>query len=76
MALIMFFAMLINILIARLTPWKYIFLTGHHTLFMSMMVVVILATAGFRRAVLVFAVGSLVVGVSMVFFPAIAHPLI
>ncbi|MEQ5692728.1 PTS ascorbate transporter subunit IIC [Proteus mirabilis] len=73
MALIMFFAMLINILIARLTPWKYIFLTGHHTLFMSMMVAVILATAGLEGAVLV-AVGSLVVGVSMVFFPAIAHP--
>ncbi len=65
--------MLINILIARLTPWKYIFLTGHHTLFMSMMVAVILATAGLEGAVLV-AVGSLVVGVSMVFFPAIAHP--
>lgn len=73
MALIMFFAMLINILIARLTPWKFIFLTGHHTLFMSMMVAVILATAGLEGAVLV-AVGSLVVGVSMVFFPAIAHP--
>ncbi|XIY73809.1 PTS ascorbate transporter subunit IIC [Escherichia coli] len=46
MAMIMFFAMVINIMIARFTPWKFIFLTGHHTLFMSMMVAVILATAG------------------------------
>lgn len=73
MAMIMFFAMVINILIARFTPWKFIFLTGHHTLFMSMMVAVILATAGMTGITLI-AVGSLVVGVAMVFFPAIAHP--
>ena len=73
MAMIMFFAMVINIAIARFTPWKYIFLTGHHTLFMSMMVAVILATAGMKGVTLI-AVGSLVVGVSMVFFPAIVHP--
>lgn len=73
MAMIMFFAMVINIAIARFTPWKYIFLTGHHTLFMSMMVAVILATAGMKGVSLI-AVGSLVVGVSMVFFPAIVHP--
>ncbi|RKQ39415.1 PTS ascorbate transporter subunit IIC [Enterobacter sp. R1(2018)] len=73
MAMIMFFAMVINILIARFTPWKFIFLTGHHTLFMSMMVAVILATAGMSGVTLI-AVGSLVVGVAMVFFPAIAHP--
>lgn len=73
MAMIMFFAMVINILIARFTPWKFIFLTGHHTLFMSMMAAVILATAGISGMTLV-AVGSLVVGVAMVFFPAIAHP--
>lgn len=73
MAMIMFFAMVINILIARFTPWKFIFLTGHHTLFMSMMVAVILATAGMTGATLI-AVGSFVVGVAMVFFPAIAHP--
>jgi PTS system ascorbate-specific IIC component len=73
MAMIMFFAMVINILIARFTPWKFIFLTGHHTLFMSMMVAVILATAGMTGATLIV-VGSLVVGVAMVFFPAIAHP--
>ncbi|HHQ4482309.1 PTS ascorbate transporter subunit IIC [Aeromonas veronii] len=73
MAMIMFFAMLVNILIARLTPWKFIFLTGHHTLFMSMMVAVILSAGGMSGAPLI-AVGSLVVGVAMVFFPAIAHP--
>ncbi|TNH44013.1 PTS ascorbate transporter subunit IIC [Photorhabdus luminescens] len=73
MAMIMLFAMVINILIARFTPWKFIFLTGHHTLFMSMMVAVILATAGIKGTMLV-AIGSVVVGVAMVFFPAIAHP--
>ncbi|PTT45585.1 PTS ascorbate transporter subunit IIC [Aeromonas sp. HMWF016] len=73
MAMIMFFAMLVNILIARLSPWKFIFLTGHHTLFMSMMVAVILSAGGMSGVPLI-AVGSLVVGVAMVFFPAIAHP--
>ncbi|TNJ02606.1 PTS ascorbate transporter subunit IIC [Aeromonas veronii] len=73
MAMIMFFAMLVNILIARLTPWKFIFLTGHHTLFMSMMVAVILSAGGMSGVPLI-AMGSLVVGIAMVFFPAIAHP--
>ena len=73
MAMILFFAMLVNILIARLTPWKFIFLTGHHTLFMSMMVAAILSAGGMSGIPLI-AVGSLVVGVTMVLFPALAHP--
>ena len=73
MAMIMFFAMLVNILIARLTPWKFIFLTGHHTLFMSMMVAAILSAGGMSGIPLI-AVGSLVVGVTMVLVPALAHP--
>ncbi|EPN3957265.1 PTS ascorbate transporter subunit IIC [Vibrio alginolyticus] len=72
MAMIMFFGMLVNILIARFTPWKFIFLTGHHTLFMSMMVAAILASSGMKGVPLI-ALGSLVVGSVMVFFPAIAH---
>ncbi|WP_404972233.1 PTS ascorbate transporter subunit IIC [Vibrio campbellii] len=72
MAMIMFFGMLVNILIARFTPWKFIFLTGHHTLFMSMMVAAILASSGMKGIPLI-ALGSLVVGSVMVFFPAIAH---
>lgn len=40
---------------------------------MSMMVAVILATAGMEGTLLVV-VGSLIVGFCMVFFPAIAHP--
>ncbi|EJB8540979.1 PTS ascorbate transporter subunit IIC [Vibrio parahaemolyticus] len=72
MAMIMFFGMLMNILIARFTPWKFIFLTGHHTLFMSMMVAAILASSGMKGVPLI-ALGSVVVGSVMVFFPAIAH---
>ncbi|HCG6761220.1 TPA: PTS ascorbate transporter subunit IIC [Vibrio parahaemolyticus] len=72
MTMIMFFGMLVNILIARFTPWKFIFLTGHHTLFMSMMVAAILASSGMKGVPLI-ALGSVVVGSVMVFFPAIAH---
>lgn len=72
MALIMFFAFIVNILLARFTPLKYIFLTGHHTMFMSMLVAVILSTAGITGAGLV-AMGSIIVGSLMVIMPALAQ---
>ncbi len=72
-ALIMVFGMICNILIARFTKLKYIFLTGHHTLYMSCMVAIILAVGGLEGVALV-AVGSIIMGFIMAIFPAIAQP--
>lgn len=72
MALIMFFAFVVNIVLARITPLKYIFLTGHHTMFMSMLVAVILATADITGVSLVV-LGSTLVGSLMVIMPAIGQ---
>lgn len=72
-ALIMTFGMLVNILIARITKYKYIFLTGHHTLYLACMIAVILASAGMTGAHLIFT-GSLALGIVMVLSPAILQP--
>lgn len=73
MALIMFFGMIANILIARFTKLKYIFLTGHHTIYMAILIAVILSVAGLKGAALI-AVGSIILGFVMAIFPAWAHP--
>ncbi len=72
MAMIMFFGMVMNLLIARFTPLKYIFLTGHHTLYMAMLIAVILSTGGLSGWVLI-AVGSAVLGLVMAAMPAWAQ---
>lgn len=71
-ALIMAFGMVANIIVARFTRLKYIFLTGHHTFYMACMISVILTVAGFEGVALVFT-GSLILGLIMAFFPAIAQ---
>ncbi|MEG6573256.1 MAG: PTS ascorbate transporter subunit IIC [Caldibacillus debilis] len=72
-ALIMFFGMIANILVARFTNLKYIFLTGHHTLYMACMIAVILVVAGMEGFQLVL-IGSLALGLIMAVFPALAQP--
>jgi len=72
-AFIMFFGMLANILIARFTRLKYIFLTGHHTLYMACMLAVILVVSGIKGVPLVI-IGSLALGLIMAVFPAICQP--
>ncbi|KAJ9431132.1 MULTISPECIES: PTS ascorbate transporter subunit IIC [Enterobacterales] len=72
-AMIMVFGMLVNILLARITPLKYIFLTGHHTLYMSAMLAVILSVGGIHGFWLVL-IGSLILGTMMVVCPAILQP--
>jgi PTS system ascorbate-specific IIC component len=70
------FAFLINILIARFTPWKYIFLTGHHTLFAAVLTVGMFAMipAVAANSVLLIAISALITGVMMVLFPAMSAP--
>ena len=72
-ALIMAFGMIANVLIARFTPLKFSFLTGHHTLYMACMIGIILTVGGLQGTTLV-AVGAIILGFVMAFFPAIAHP--
>ncbi|TKI04808.1 PTS ascorbate transporter subunit IIC [Martelella alba] len=71
-ALIMAFGMVANIIVARFTRLKYIFLTGHHTFYMACMIAVILSVADFDGIELVFT-GALLLGIIMAFFPALAH---
>ncbi|SHH31855.1 PTS system, ascorbate-specific IIC component [Virgibacillus chiguensis] len=72
-ALIMFFGMIVNVLIARFTRYKYIFLTGHHTLYMACMLAVIMAVAGFDTIPLI-AAGAVALGIIMTLSPAILQP--
>ncbi|PKB90644.1 PTS ascorbate transporter subunit IIC [Ewingella americana] len=71
-ALIMAFGMVANLIVARFTRLKYVFLTGHHTFYMACMISVILTVAGFEGISLVFT-GSLTLGLIMAFFPALAQ---
>ena len=68
-AMIMFAGMVFNILIARFTRFKYIFLTGHHTLYMACMIAVILSVAGFTNLPLII-LGGLALGIIMSVSPA------
>lgn len=72
-AMIMAFGMVANILVARFTKLKFIFLTGHHTLYMACMISAILMAGGVSGVLLVV-IGSVLLGVLMALMPAIAHP--
>ncbi|QDQ02034.1 PTS ascorbate transporter subunit IIC [Lysinibacillus fusiformis] len=72
-AMIMVFGMVMNLLLARFTPLKYIFLTGHHTLFMACLIAASLSVGGMSGAPLII-VGSILLGICMVVFPAILQP--
>lgn len=63
----------ISLLLARFTPLRYVFLTGHHMLFMATLLTVVLATAKQSSTVVVL-VGGVLLGVLLVSMPAFAHP--
>ncbi|GAA3541770.1 PTS ascorbate transporter subunit IIC [Aeromicrobium flavum] len=74
-AYVLVLGFLVMLALARFTPLRYIFLTGHHMVFMSLMLTVVLSVGlnGDSSWVVVI-VGALLLGVIMVVMPAFAQP--
>ena len=73
-ALIFFFGMLLNILFAATTRFKYIYLSGHVAFYIAAMIAIILgAVPGFNTWQIIV-VGSVIQGLYMVLFPALVQP--
>ncbi len=70
---LMIFGFLVSLLLARFTPLHYVFLTGHHMLFMSTLLTIVLASADYSGFIVV-GLGGILLGIVMVSLPAFAHP--
>jgi len=69
--LIMVFGFLVNLLLARITPLKYVFLTGHILFWNAFMVTAGLADGGQISGVALVVVGSIILGVLSTVLPAL-----
>ncbi|MDQ0177603.1 PTS ascorbate transporter subunit IIC [Bacillus chungangensis] len=74
-ALILVFSFLINIVIARFTKWKYLFLTGHMMFTFAGTMAIVFSQMGLSSTMTVL-LGSIIQGISMVLFPAISQPFV
>ncbi|BDR55322.1 PTS ascorbate transporter subunit IIC [Bombiscardovia apis] len=75
-AYIIVLSFLLMLVFARFTPLKYVFLTGHHMVFMSTLMALVLSV-GFGEGAnqwLIVLIGSVLMGVIMVVMPAFAQP--
>jgi len=74
-AYVLVLGFLVMLALARFTPLKYIFLTGHHMVFMSVMLTVVLSVGlGEGLSWLTVVLGAVLLGVIMVVMPALAQP--
>ena len=72
-AYIMCIGMIANIVLARFSRLHYIFLTGHHTLYMSAMLAIIL-NVGNLTGPMLWISGGLILGLIMVISPSLCQP--
>ena len=74
-AYVLVLGFLVMLALARFTPLKYIFLTGHHMVFMSVMLTVVLSVGlGEGLSWLTVVLGAVLLGVIMVVMPTLAQP--
>lgn len=72
-SLIMVMGFVWNLIFARITPFKYIFLTGQHNLYLSALLTVTLKALGYSDIVTI-CTGSVILGLAACLYPAIAQP--
>ncbi|ETF12956.1 PTS family ascorbate porter, IIC component [Lactiplantibacillus plantarum 4_3] len=72
-ALIMLVSMIVNVILARFSHFKYIYLSGHVMLYMAAMLAVIMQVAGFGFATEVL-FGGLILGIWDTVSPALVQP--
>ena len=72
-ALIFFFGMIVNVILAATTRFKFIYLSGHVAFYMAAMIAVILAVAGFDTWTTILW-GSIAQGLVMTMSPALVQP--
>lgn len=70
---LMILGFVVALVLARFTPLRYVFLTGHHILFMATMITIVLMSAGITSGITVV-LGAILLGILMVSLPALAHP--
>lgn len=73
-ALIMLVGMIVNVLLARFTKFKYIFLTGQAMLYVSCLTAVILLSAGMKDDWKTIVLGGIFEGTLLTITPALCQP--
>ncbi|TDW26292.1 PTS system ascorbate-specific IIC component [Breznakia blatticola] len=74
-SIIMAVGFLVNVILARFSPLKYIFLTGHMMWILSVVVAFSLYRADYNETMII-AIGSVIQGLMMVILPALAQPMV
>lgn len=72
-SLIMILGFLFNLIIARFTRFKYIFLTGQHNLYLAALLTVVLKALNLSNIVTIV-IGAILLGLAAAIYPAIAQP--
>ncbi|WP_019781170.1 PTS ascorbate transporter subunit IIC [Streptococcus sobrinus] len=73
-ALIMLVGMIVNVLLARFTRFKYIFLTGQAMMYVSCITAVIMISSGMKTSPLLIILGGIFEGTLLTITPALCQP--
>jgi len=74
--LVMVFGFLINLILARATKWKYVYLTGHIMFWNAFMIVAALTDGTNLKGGVLIILGSIIQGLFSTIFPAIIAPFV